>query len=388
MGAPHLNLDSEKRKIIHVDMDCFFAAVEELDNPSLKGKAVAVGGSPSGRGVLCTANYEARKFGVRSAMSSAHALKKCPHLIFIRPRSSRYKEFALKIREIFSRYTDLIEPLSLDEAYLDVTHCERHQGSATLIAQEIKDTIFKETGLTASAGVAPNKFLAKVASDWKKPNGLFTVSPDQAKDFAMNLSLKKVPGVGDVTFRKCVALGLHTLKDIQEKPIGWLEIKLGKLGPSLLRKSFGIDNRPVSTGRPAKSISTEETYNKDLETFSEIEERIPFLAEEALERLSRHLKKKSDCPSPHKIFIKIKTCQFNSHTHEGILRHLDVHLNEETLRNTPHLYQNLIAKVVTPMYKELYDQCAQTPLRLLGLGFRLNVSSSYELERLGQLRLL
>lgn len=377
-----------KRKIIHVDMDCFFAAVEELDNPKLRGKPLAVGGSPTGRGVLCTANYPARKFGVRSAMSSAQALKLCPELIFIRPRSQRYSEISKQIRKIFHHFTSKVEPLSLDEAYLDVTDCPLFQGSATLIAKEIKRMIKEETGLTASAGVAPNKFLAKIASDWKKPDGLFVIKPEEAQSFAIELPLKKVPGVGPVTANNLLTHNLTTLKDIQEKPILWLETRLGKLGRSLLKKSFGLDFSQVSARSLSKSISTEETYNKDLESFSQIQERIPFLVEELLERAGRHYQKRPQATEPIKIFIKTKTCEFKTHTHEVMLKNINHPLTkEDLLQKATNSYDDLI-RITTPLFRQTFEKADCKPLRLLGVGFRLGVSPSDELEKLGQLRLL
>ncbi len=381
-----LGLFNEKRpqKIIHVDMDCFFAAVEELDNPDLKGKPIAVGGSPTGRGVLCTANYEAREYGVRSAMSSAEAIRKCPQLIFIRPRSRRYSEIASKIREVFKEVTPLIEPLSLDEAYLDVTDSSLFQGSATLMAKYIKDRIKEETGLTASAGVAPNKFLAKIASDWKKPNGLFVINPDSAKDFARNLRLDKVPGVGQVTFSKCQHLGLETLGDLQHYPLTWLESHFGKQAHSLYLKSFGIDNRKVEVRCDRKSIGHEETYNQDLLSFSEIEERIHFLWEELEERYTRHCEKRPN-KTAVKIFVKVKTDQFKGHTLERMLRFLDLSIeNPDQLKK----HRSFLLDTTKDMFDELYQRIDRRPLRLLGLGFRLASSPQDELERLGQMRLL
>lgn len=382
-----------KRKIIHVDMDCFFAAVEELDNPSLKGKPVAVGGSPQGRGVLCTANYEARKYGVRSAMSSSEALRRCPNLIFIRPRSARYKEIAMEIREIFRSFTSLVEPLSLDEAYLDVSDCESYSGSATLIAKEIRRLIKERTGLTASAGVAPNKFLAKVASDWKKPDGLTIISPNEALSFAQNLALEKVPGIGKVSLEKYHQLGLKTLKDIEKYPINWLEAHFGRFATRLVNLSQGIDDRKVGTKGFRKSIGCEETYHEDLKSFEEIQDRIPFLVEELLERTKsfyekerpRSLEGELSLPGLHKIFVKAKTFDFNLHTYECPLRILEIPIVDKNDLNTNY---ERIYKSIEEMFESLFNRINQAPLRLLGVGFRISPSPHFELEKLGQLRLL
>ena len=216
------------RKIIHVDMDCFYAAVEMKHRPELRGKPVGVGGSSNARGVLCTASYEARKFGVRSAMSSGRALKLCPDLILVRPNFDLYRRESLAVREIFGRYTDVIQPLSLDEAYLDVSECLHFGGSATLIARDIRRAIADEVGLPASAGVAPNKFLAKIASDWRKPNGQFVIRPGDIDAFMRELPVEKIWGVGKVTAGKMHELGLRTCADIQDtppeklRPVVWL----------------------------------------------------------------------------------------------------------------------------------------------------------------------
>jgi DNA polymerase-4 len=387
MGAYQLpsQITQKNQKIIHVDMDCFFAAVEMLDNPELKDKAVAVGGSPNGRGVLCTANYEARKFGIRSAMSSVEALKKCPHLIFIKPRSSRYKEISDQIKEIFHHYTDKVEPLSLDEAFLDVTNSSDCQGSATLIAEKIKNEIFQKTGLTASAGVAPNKFLAKVASDWKKPNGLFVINPHETAQFAKELPIGLVPGIGKVTEKKCHSLGLRTLGDVHHYPYSWLESHFGKFAGSLYSKSFGIDNRTVGSNGSRKSLGCEETYHSDLLSFSEIEDRLPFLAEELSFRTNHYFNKNPDGPRQIKIYVKVKTNEFNLHTYEKLLRHIPLKLdNERDLLET----SKILLDNFHNMFQDLYSKIDSPPLRLLGVGFRIAANPHQEIERMGQLRLL
>lgn len=251
------------RKIIHIDMDCFYAAIEIRDNPELAGKPVAVGGQ-SRRSVLCTANYEAREYGVRSALPTSMAMQKCPHLIVVPVRFDYYREESRKIFEIFKDYTELIQNISLDEAFLDVTDCKLYKGSATLIAQEIRAKIYEKTKLTASAGIAPNKFIAKISSDWQKPNGQFTVSPDEVGAFVKGLKVEKIWGVGKKTAEKMHSLGLKTCSDVQERTKEELARSFGKFGLELYNLSRGIDNRPVVSERRRKSFSLERTFEKDL----------------------------------------------------------------------------------------------------------------------------
>lgn len=252
------------RKIIHVDMDAFFAAVEQRDHPELRGKPVIVGGKPGGRGVVSTCSYEARKYGVRSAMPTNEAYRLCPHGIFVKARFEAYKEASDIVRNIFFDYTDLVEPLSLDEAYLDVT--ENHMGnpSATLVAEEIRSRIFQDTQLTASAGVAPNKFLAKVASDFNKPNGLTVIPPHQVEEFIEKLDIKKFFGVGKATQKKMHALGIKTGADLKQ----WSEIDLvkafGKSGRYYFKIARGIDTREVKPHRTRKSYGKERTFSDDV----------------------------------------------------------------------------------------------------------------------------
>lgn len=275
------------RKIIHVDMDCFFAAVEMRDNPSLRDIPIAIGGSEKQRGVISTANYPARKFGVHSAMSTAMALKLCPHLTVIRGRYDAYKEASSHIRDIFSRYTALIEPLSLDEAYLDVTDSQHWQGSATLIAREIRDTIQQELNLTASAGIAPIKFLAKIASDMNKPNGQFVITPQQMPDFLLALPLAKIPGVGKVTARKLEEMGLNTCADVQKTDLVTLLRRFGKFGRVLWERSNGIDDREVITTRVRKSLGVERTLSEDIHSWEACLEIIDLLYDELARRLDK-----------------------------------------------------------------------------------------------------
>ncbi|WP_028358147.1 DNA polymerase IV [Brackiella oedipodis] len=252
-----------QRKIIHVDMDAFYASVELLKRPELKGKALVVAGQ-SDRSVVCTASYEARKFGVHSAMSVRQAKKLCPNGIYIQPDFARYKQMSVDIHQIFRKYTDLIEPLSLDEAYLDVTTNKVGAASATAIAQAIRAEIFQQTGLTASAGIANNKFLAKIASDWNKPDGIFVISPSQVEAFLLHLSLEKIPGVGKVTLAKLHRLHMYTIADLRTHSLGELVLNFGKYGYRLHDLAYGIDHRAVNPYRETKQISAETTFEQDL----------------------------------------------------------------------------------------------------------------------------
>src|SRR5690554_2871444 len=254
-------------------MDAFYASVEQLDNPELRGKPVAVGGS-SERGVVAAASYEARRYGVRSAMPSQVAKRKCKSLIFVKPRFSRYKEISNQIRNIFFGYTDLVEPLSLDEAYLDVTYIKKGKPSATLIAREIRNRIFEETGLTASAGVSYNKFLAKVASDVNKPNGLFVVTPAKAQEFIDKLEIRKFYGIGKVTAVRFNRMGIWHGSDLRQLDRFELVRQFGKAGNYYYDISRGEDNREVEPFRERKSIGAEETFGADLFTIDELENEL------------------------------------------------------------------------------------------------------------------
>jgi DNA polymerase-4 len=257
-------MDCNLRKIIHIDMDCYYAAVEMRDNPEYRNVPLAIGGSSDRRGVISTCNYQARKYGVRSAMATAHALKLCPDLVLAPGRMSLYSEISQQIREIFTRYTNKIEPLSLDEAYLDVSDCELFAGSATLIAEDIRKAIFAETQLTASAGVAPCKFVAKIASDENKPNGICVITPDKLDDFVIKLPLGKIPGVGKVTLGKLNNMGLYTCADIRQFPFEDLIKGFGKFGSVIWDRSHGLDNRNLSVERQRKSIGVERTLAEDI----------------------------------------------------------------------------------------------------------------------------
>lgn len=274
-----------KRKIIHIDMDAFYASVDQRDFPELRGKALAVGGSPDGRGVVATASYEARKFGVRSAMPSRQALQLCPHLIFTRPRFDVYKEVSHQIREIFRRYTDLIEPLSMDEAYLDVSTDKLGIGSALEIASAIKKAIREELDLTASAGVSINKFVAKIASDQDKPNGLTFIGPSKITAFLEALPIERFFGVGKVTAAKMRQLNIHTGGDLKKLDESTLTHIFGKTGHHFYNMARGIDDRQVQPNREVKSISVEDTFAKDLIKRSEITDELYVLAAKLNKRL-------------------------------------------------------------------------------------------------------
>ena len=274
------------RKIIHIDMDAFFASVEQRDNPALKGKPIAVGSSGS-RGVVAAASYEARKFGVYSAMSSKIALRKCPDLIFVKPRFSAYKLTSLIIRSIFKDYTDLVEPLSLDEAYLDVTENKKGIAIATDIAIEIKRRIKEQTGLTASAGVSINKFLAKVASDMDKPDGLYVIKPHQVEAFIDNLAIEKIFGVGKVTAAKMKGMGIFTGSHLKQYSEQELVHKFGKSGYYFYDISRGIDNRPVVPDRERKSLGVETTFSEDYNQLEDLIYELDKLSNEVANRINK-----------------------------------------------------------------------------------------------------
>jgi DNA polymerase-4 len=272
------------RKIIHIDMDAFFASVEQLDNPELRGKPVAVGGSGE-RSVVAAASYEARKFGVRSAMPSVVAKRLCPDLIFVKHNFERYNEISASVFEIFKEYTDIIEPLSIDEAFLDVTIDKKGIGSATVIAGMIRNEIKLKTGLTASAGVSVNKFLAKIASDINKPDGLYLIRPEEAERFIEELPVDKFYGIGKVTARKMHKLGIHKGSDLKKLDQVSLIRNFGKAGIFFYDIARGKDDRPVDTDTERKSVGTELTYEKDLTTPFEIIAELYKLEKELMERL-------------------------------------------------------------------------------------------------------
>ncbi|MDD9889308.1 MAG: DNA polymerase IV [Gammaproteobacteria bacterium] len=335
------------RKIIHCDCDCFYASIEMRDNPSLVGKPLAVGGSPERRGVIATCNYEARKFGIHSALAAATARKRCPQLIIIRPHMEKYREASRQIHEIFQQYTDLIEPLSLDEAYLDVSACELLDGSATKIAQAIRDKVRVNIGITISAGIAPNKFLAKVASDWNKPDGQFVIHPEEVESFVAELPVKKLHGVGKVTANKMKRLGIETCGDLRKLNEEKLQKYFGSFGERLHNLSLGIDARAVQTDRIRKSVSVENTYATDLPDLDACLAELPNL----MTQLEKRMERISSDYSINKQFIKIKFHDFVQTTVEMISQSAE-------LSNFSTLCKEGFAR-------------GNKPVRLLGIGVRV-----------------
>ena len=354
-----------QRKIIHCDCDCFYASIEMRDNPALRGKPIAVGGSPERRGVVATCNYEAREFGIHSAMASATARRLCPDLIIIRTDMDKYRLASSQIHEIFQRYTNLIEPLSLDEAFLDVSDCDEFRGSATRIAEAIRNEVREVVGITISAGIAPNKFLAKIASDWNKPDGQFSVLPSEIDDFVAKLAVKKLHGVGKVTAAKMHRLNLRTCKDLQSFGAEALTEHFGSFGERLFELSRGIDNRPVSIDRIRKSVSVENTFDTDLPDLdSSLEAMLGLLPklELRLQRLDNHYLIK-------KQFVKLKFHDFVTTTVEM--------LSEDT---NPENYRNLCEQGFAR---------GERAVRLIGVGVRVDpLENSAETASGDQLSLL
>ena len=335
------------RKIIHCDCDCFYAAVEMRDDPSLVHLPIAIGGKSDRRGVIATCNYKARQFGVHSAMPTGHALRLCPDLVVIPGTMAKYREAAQQIRQIFYRYTDKVEPLSLDEAYLDVTDCNDCQGSATLIAQQIRQQIAAEVGVTASAGIAPNKFLAKVASDLNKPDGQFVITPDDVDGFVEKLEVKRIFGVGKVTNEKLRRLGIVTCGDLQQWDLVDLIDKFGVFGKRLHDLSFGRDQREVNGNSRRKSLSVEHTYSDDLQSQAACMKKLPELLIELRSRLRRI---DSDYLVT-KQFIKMK---FNDFTATTVERQMCSGLPVESFEALCH---------------EAWERGGK-PVRLMGIGVR------------------
>jgi DNA polymerase IV len=292
------------RKIIHIDMDAFFAAVEQRDFPEYRNKPLIVGGNPFSRGVVATCSYEARPFGIHSAMPTSRAYRLCPQAIFVKPRFEAYREASQAIRQIFYEYTDLVEPLSLDEAYLDVTESDQHEGSATLIAKAIKTRIKQQTRLTASAGISYNKFLAKIASDLDKPDGLYLITPKQGVDFVERLPIHKFHGVGKATAQKMHDLGIHTGKDLKGLSLSELQQHFGKSGLYYYNIARGIDNRPVVNQRKSQSVGVETTYQQDISDIGTVQAQLLWLFDKALAKVAeKHL-------SAHTVTVKIKYHDF------------------------------------------------------------------------------
>lgn len=334
------------RKIIHVDMDAFFASVEQLDNPKLKGKPIAVGGSEA-RGVVAAASYEARKFGVKSAMSGVLAKQKCPDLIFVKPNFSRYKEISHQIREIFYDYTDLVEPLSLDEAYLDVTENKVGNPSASLIAQEIRNRIFNELNLTASAGISINKFIAKVASDINKPNGQKTINPEEVISFLENLPVNQFYGVGKVTASKMYNLGIFTGNDLKQKSLEELANLFGKSGAHYYNIVRGIHHSEVKPDRIRKSVGAETTFFENISSEIFMIQKLEKIADELEKRM-----KKSDTKGKT-VTLKIKYSDFTLQTRSKTI--------DEFIQQKKDFF---------PIVKELlYQEKLKNSVRLLGISF-------------------
>ena len=351
------------RKIIHIDADSFYASVEIREDPSLAGKPIAVGGRASRRGVIATASYEARAFGVRSAMASSRAMSLCPQLIILAPRFDLYRAISTQFHEVFREFTDCIEPLSLDEAYLDVSESTLCGGSATLIAQRIRERIRERTGLTVSAGIAPNKFLAKVASDWNKPDGQFTVAPEQVADFVRDLPVRKINGVGKVMTRRLARLGVQTCGDLQQLSLTDLVTQFGKYGKRLSEVARGIDDRPVQTARVRKSISVERTFSEDLADQALMRAALDTLLQELGQRFARIESRYH----PIKRFIKVKFADFSQTTlEEGLPA-------DGSEWEAAADYHRLLASA--------WPRGSQ-PVRLLGAGLRLRPAADDNSEQL------
>lgn len=336
-----------QRKIIHVDCDCFYAAVEMRDDPSLREVPLAVGGE-GGRGVVTTCNYRARAFGVRSAMPGSEARRLCPGLVTVPPDMGRYRAVSQQVMAILREMTDLVEPLSLDEAFLDVTDVDAFKGSATLMARHLRERVSREVGITISAGVAPNKFLAKIASDWRKPDGLFVITPSEVADFVRELPVEKLFGVGQVTAARLHALGVKTCGDMQALGADVLIEKFGKQGYRLFEMAHGRDNRPVVVSRVAKSVSVERTFSQDLPDRSACDTVMPALVADLNLRLSR----KGQHKPIHKLFVKIRYSDFSTHTLERVRESV----TEPALMDFQPLLEELMPK--------------DRPVRLLGVGVR------------------
>lgn len=347
------------RKIIHVDMDAFYASVEQLDHPEWRGKALAVGGSAA-RGVVAAASYEARKYGVHSAMASVLAARKCPNLIFAKPRFERYKEISQRIREIFYEYTDLVEPLSLDEAFLDVTENKKNLKSAVLIARQIRQKIKEKTGLNASAGISYNKFLAKIASDLNKPNGQAVILPEEAEEFLEKLPIKKFFGVGKVTAEKMSKIGIHTGADLKQFSLQFLTKKFGKSGLHYFNIVRGIHLSAVQPNRIRKSISAENTFENDLINLDDLETALQHIYQNLLHRIRKNGVK------GRTVTLKIKYSDFSIHTRSKTQE------------------QYIEEKTIWEIGKELLHQDDfPQAIRLLGLGIS-NLNATEEREHYGE----
>lgn len=335
------------RKIIHVDMDAFFAAIEQRDFPEYAGKPLIVGGDPESRGVVATCSYEARKFGIHSAMSSARAYRLCPQAIFVRPRFSAYQTASQQMRAIFEQYTDLIEPLSLDEAYLDVSSSTLHNGSATLIAQEIRAAITKVTSLTASAGVSYNKMLAKIASDMDKPDGLYVITPDKGADFVASLPIGRFFGIGKKTEAKMESYQIYTGDDLRHWKKSALTQVFGKMGGFYYDMARGIDHRPVENQRERKSIGSETTFEQDLSDFNEMLDCLVQLLEEVIVIL----KKKQ-------LLAQTVTLKVKYHNFQTVTRSFTLRSSFQTVKEVSAIIPILLTRT----------EVTQRKVRLLGIS--------------------
>lgn len=347
-----------QRKIIHIDADCFYAAIEMRDNPELRGIPMAVGGSAERRGVLTTCNYDARAYGVRSAMPTAHALRLCPQLTVVPPQMHKYREASKVMRGIFANFTEVIEPLSLDEAYLDVSEVSDEELTATRIAKAIRQQVREELDITVSAGVSVNKFIAKVASDWKKPDGLTVVPPDEVDGFVAALSVKKIPGVGAVTAEKMHRYGLRTCADVRDWSLHDLRRRFGKFGVVLHERARGRDERPVEPSRVRKSVSVERTFSEDVSGPAEWAPIIERLYINLIERIEAA----KAWHAIDKAFIKLKFSDFTTTTVERV-----------GTKAVEADYQSLLM--------EGWERKAK-PVRLIGLGVRLIDDGDHASERL------
>ncbi len=348
------------KKIIHVDADCFYAAVETRENPEFEFQPIAVGGLPQNRGVIATCNYEARKFGVRSAMPSSEAIKLCPELQVLPPKISLYKEYSQRMRKVFSQYSDIVEPLSLDEAYLDVTDSPYFRGSASLIAEQIRFQINQEVGISVSAGVAPVKFLAKIASDWRKPNGIFVISPENVKHFMPELPVDKLPGVGKVTNKKLARHGIYTCGDLQGCGLDQLVRLFGAFGPKLFKMSRGEDEREVLLPSGRKSLSVEKTYAEDIKGLGNLFPKL----EPLLSELDNRLDRTRAASHASKAFIKLKFSDFSVTTMEASIP-----------RSSAEGRQNTYGRLLSAAW-----QRKKMPVRLLGVGVRLSQPSPLQMS--------
>jgi DNA polymerase-4 len=350
-----------QRKIIHCDCDCFYASVEMRDDASLRNRPLAVGGRPDRRGVIATCNYPARAFGVRSAMSSAHALRLCPDLLIVPPDMPRYRQAAAQIRAIFQEYSPLIEPLSLDEAYLDVSGSSALGGSATRIARELRAKVVERVGITISAGVAPNKFLAKIASEWRKPDGLFVIAPDQVEAFVSALPVARLHGVGQVTANRLQKLGINTCADLRRIDTLQLVRWFGKFGQRLAELAQGIDERPVQPNRERKSVSVERTFAADLPDLDACLRELPPL----IAALAQRMEQAGVSQAGGKLFIKMKADNFRQTTVE---------------RGGLALAENEFRSLCRQGFERL-----GRPVRLLGVGVRFEDTEQAQLELFGDL---